>query len=248
MPDSRAMATGSVRFWYNAWNDLQQLGGGSEQGLLNSRVLPPQWETTMGPDPALAVLWMQVMGVDAVIVNGRNSREHYHDHVYPDKFRGVLPVLHDNGQGDTIFGVPRRYRSLARVVERARFDSLPEIPGNGDLPSLTAWHDVVENGPDAPTETRWEGTDILHVRASVADGQSVWVQESFDYNWRAWSGGRRLPIRADKLGFIVIDAPPGEHHIRLEFPTPRSNIAGRFVTGASVLALGGLLTLRRRER
>jgi hypothetical protein len=248
MPGARAVAAGSVRFWYNAWNDLPQLGGGSEQGLLNWRVLPPQWEIFMGSDAALSVLWMQIMGVDAAIVNARNSREHYHDHVYPDKLRGVLPVLHDNGEGDTIFGVPRRYRSLARVVDRQRFNALPEIPGNGDLPSLTAWHEVVEKGPDAPTETRWEGTDILHVRARVADGQSVWVQESFDNNWRAYSRGERLLTRIDKLGFIVIDAPPGEHEIRLEFPTPLANIAGRILTGLSLLAGGILLVPRRQSR
>lgn len=246
-PTARAVTSGSVRFWYNAWHDLPQLGGGSEQGLLNWHIVPAQWEIFLGPEPTLSVLWMQVLGVDAVIVNGRASRERYHDHVYPDKFRGVLPVLHDNGAGDTIYGVSRRYPSLARVVDRAHFEALPEIPGNGDLASLTAWHTVVEEGPDAPTETRWEGTDILHVRAGVAPGQSVWVQESFDQNWRAYSGTQRLPVRGDKLGFMLIDAPPGQHEIRLEFPTPLSNVVGRALTSLSVLALAGLLLLDRRN-
>ena len=38
MPGARALATGSVRFWYDAWRDLPQLGGGSEQGILNQLV------------------------------------------------------------------------------------------------------------------------------------------------------------------------------------------------------------------
>src|SRR5439155_22761650 len=38
MPESRAMATGSVRFWYDAWHNLAQVGGGSEQGTLNQVV------------------------------------------------------------------------------------------------------------------------------------------------------------------------------------------------------------------
>ena len=32
MPDARAYPTGSVRFWFDAWHDLAQVGGGSEQG------------------------------------------------------------------------------------------------------------------------------------------------------------------------------------------------------------------------
>jgi len=36
MPDARVFPSGSVRFWFDAWHDLAQLGGGSEQGLLNT--------------------------------------------------------------------------------------------------------------------------------------------------------------------------------------------------------------------
>ncbi len=32
MPDARILPSGSVRFWFDAWHDLAELGGGSEQG------------------------------------------------------------------------------------------------------------------------------------------------------------------------------------------------------------------------
>lgn len=248
MPGSRAMPSGSVRFWYNAWNDLPQLGGGSEQGLLNPKVVPPQWQIFLGPEADLSVLWMKILGIDAVLVNGKNSREIYHDHQYPDKFKGVLPVLYDNGAGDVIYAVPRRYKSMARVVDRARHAALPEIPGNGERPQLEAWHEVLERGPEAPTEMSWEGTDAFHVKAPVGEGQSVWVPVSFDSNWRVTSAGRPLPVRSDKLGFMVVDAPPGTHDLRFEFPTPRSTRVGRFVTLASLAAAGWLLWVSRRAR
>ena len=89
---------------------------------------------------------------------------------------------------------------------------------------------------------------MLHIRARLGPGESVWVQESFDSNWRAYSGGKRLPMRIDKLGFMVIDAPPGQHEIRLEFPTPFSNIVGRLVTSASLLCVGVLLAVARRRK
>jgi len=41
------MATGSLRFWFDAWHDLAQLGGGSDQGLRNPLVTNAQWEYTL---------------------------------------------------------------------------------------------------------------------------------------------------------------------------------------------------------
>jgi hypothetical protein len=241
MPHARAMAAGAVRFWYNVWNDLPQLGGGSEQGLTNQVSMPSQWEILMGSDFELSRLWMQILGVDLILVNDRTSREHYHDYQYPEKFAGKLPVLHDDNAGNIIYAVPRRYPSLARVVERAKLEALPVIPGNGDLASLIAWHEAVEKGPEAATATRWEGTDKLYVTAPVREGQSVLVQVSFDTNWRAYSGEARLPIRNTRLGLMLIDAPPGDHQIRLEFPAPFANKVGRMVTLISLLASAALI-------
>jgi hypothetical protein len=246
MPQSRAFASGSVRFWYNAWRDLPHIGGGSEQGLLNPMVMPPQWEILLGEGFNLSLWWLQLFGADAILVNEPQSREHYHDFKFPLKFKGKLDIARDDGAGNIIYKVPRRYPSLARVVDRARADALPDIPGNGDEPSLTAWLDVIERGPEAPTQTQWHGTDALVVRAPVRDGQSVIVQVSFDSNWRAYVNGRRVPVRRNKLGFMTIDAPPGTEEIRLEFPTPFSNKVGRVVTLASLLLVGGLLLRGRR--
>jgi hypothetical protein len=46
---ARVMATGSVRFWLDAWHDLAQLGGGSDQGLTNPLVTNTQWGCTLDP-------------------------------------------------------------------------------------------------------------------------------------------------------------------------------------------------------
>ena len=48
---------------------------------------------------------------------GPQSREHYHPFPNSHKFDGLLPVLwHD--EDDTIFRVPQRTLSLARVIPR----------------------------------------------------------------------------------------------------------------------------------
>jgi hypothetical protein len=241
MPQSRALTSGSVRFWYNAWHDLPQIGGGSEQGLLNPTVMPLQWEVLLGSSFNLSLWWLQLFGADAILVNEPSSTERYHDFKFPQKFKGRFEVAHDDGAGNIIYKVPRRYPSLARVVDRSRLDALPEVPGNGDEPSLSAWVNVIENGPDIPTQTRWFGTDAMQLQAKVREGQSVFVQVSFDENWRAYVDGKRVPIRRNKVGLMTIDAPPGTEEIRLEFPTPLANRIGYAMTVLTILSIGILL-------
>jgi uncharacterized membrane protein YfhO len=91
------------------------------------------------------------------------------------------------------------------------------------------------------------GTDDLHVHAPVKDGQSVFVQVSYDSNWRAYANGQRVPIRRNKLGLMTVDAPPGTQEIWLHFPTPFSNQVGRALTLLSLLVVGGLVYWDRRR-
>src|SRR5262249_938889 len=133
MADARVLPTGSVRFWFNTWHDLAQLGGGSEQGLTNQQVQPAQWEITLGEQAKPAMLWMQRMGVDAAYVADKRSQEIFKDFQFPQKFAGVLPVIYDDREGNTIYRVPRRYPVRARVVETARLDALHAPRFNDDV-------------------------------------------------------------------------------------------------------------------
>ena len=67
------------------------------------------------------------------------------------------------------------------------------------------------------------------------------VQESYDPVWQAWSSGQRLPIRKDAMGFMAIDAPPGDQMIRLNFPTPFENRVGQGLTAITALVVLALL-------
>jgi uncharacterized membrane protein YfhO len=72
------------------------------------------------------------------------------------------------------------------------------------------------------------------------------VQVSFDSNWRAYVNGQRVPTRPNKLGLITVDAPPGTEEIRLHFPTPFSNQAGRALTLLTMIITCGLFYLSRK--
>jgi hypothetical protein len=246
MPDARAAPTGSIRFWFDAWHDLAQLGGGSEQGLLNGVVEAAQWESNLGPDTEPTVLWMQCLGVDALVVSDKRSQEVFKDFQHPEKVAGRLPLLFDDQQGNTIYRVPRRYLARARVVEAAAFGALKPPRSNSDVEYLGAYADAIEKGPDAPPTLTRAGPDAMLVHAAVAPGQSLVVQESYDPAWQATAGGRTLAIRKDAMGFLLIDAPAGDDDIRLQFVTPLENRVGQMVTLATLLALLSMALFGRR--
>jgi hypothetical protein len=250
MPDARAYPTGSVRFWYDTWHDLAQLGGGSEQGLLNGQVEPAQWETNLGPDPRPSILWMQSFGVDAIYVADKQSQEIFKDFQFPGKFGNQLPVLFNDNLGNILYRVPRRFPDRVRVVETRTINAVKPVRFNDDVENLQTYVDAIEKGPDSPATSVREGTDAMRLHATLAPGQSLVVQESYDPAWQAWSGGKQLTVRKDAMGLMLIEAPPGEHQIALGFVTPLENQVGRIVTVTTLFFLLGLggLSLRKERR
>ena len=240
MPDSRAFPSGSVRFWYDTWRDLAQIGGGSEQGLLNGMVENAQWETNLGAKPAPAIAWMQSLGVDCIYVADKQSQEVFKDFVYPHKFDGVLPVLFDDRQGNVLFQVPRRWPARIRVVDTAKINATAAPRANDDMARLNAYVDAIERGPDSPATLQRAGTDGMRAHARVEAGQSVLVQESYDPAWHAWSGGKPVNVRRDTMGMMLLDVPPGEQDIVLEFVTPLENRVG---LGLTILTLAAVFYL-----
>ncbi len=247
MPDARAYPSGSVRFWYDAWHDLAQVGGGSDQGLLNPQVEPAQWEANYGSDGEATVLWMQAMGADIVYISDQRSQEVFKDIQFPQKLEGVLPVVFDDQHGNKLYKVPRRYPVRARVVETAKLNAAHSARFNTDVEYLRVYNDVIEKGPDSPVTLTREGTDAMRAHARFEAGQSLLVQESYDPAWHAWSAGQPLPVRKDAMGMMAIDPPPGDREIAIAFLTPLENRIGRVVTALTLLVILLLIAFGIRE-
>lgn len=245
LPNARTFAGGSTRLWMNTWSDNAQLAGASDQGIINPNTLAAVWENREGTDPAQSIRWLKALGADAIIVSDSRSPDAYHDFQHPAKFAGALPVLFDDQQGDVIYQVPRRYASLARVLDRDGLNRLQPIDHEGYYVQLRAYSDFVENGPDVPTSTHWNGTDSISVHAPVEKGQSILVQVSYDPAWRAYSRETELPLREDSMGFIVVDAPPGTQDVTLVFTTPVGNRVGYIFSLAGLLLCGFLMATDR---
>jgi hypothetical protein len=249
-PQARVMTAGSIRFWWSAWNNLAQVGGGAEQGLLNPITVAPQWDVALREQAEPSVLWLKAIGADAIIVSDKTSQEEYHDYQYPRKFAGILPVLYDDARGNVIYSVPRRYPAGARVVETARLEKFRPKNLDLELSELREYVGILEQGPEAPIDMRWVRPSEIRLRARLGAGESMLVLVNYDFPWRAYTSGRAVEIRRDPLGFIWVHPGPGEHEIQLKFAMPAGNAAGMVLTSLTLIALvwsaaGGTLRMSR---
>ena len=230
LPGARALPSGSIRYWYDAWYDNEDAYGGSNQGMLNQILPVANWQITQGDRADLAVAWLEALGIDAVIVPDKTSEEIYHDYSHPEKFQGAIPEIYNDHKGVVIYQVPRRFPSIARVVDRAALLAALPPSGGDDREALSRYVSAVEHGPDSQANVFRPSLESFDVNATIAPGQAVLLQETFDPAWHAYSGGKALSIQPDALDFFVIDAPVGAQTIHLQFETPLQNRIGWILT------------------
>lgn len=242
MPGTRASVSGSVRFWYNAWQNLPQVGGGSDQGVLNPNTMIAQY-AIREDQTGRSIAWAKAMGAGALITHDRNSEEHYHDWKEPRRFDGTLPIAFDDKRGNVIYRVERAHPERARVVDMATIKKIPPLFENLAGDAVLDYAAAIEQGPSV--SVRRVSNEEIVLRAPVGQGQALLVQESYDPGWRAYAGDKQLPVEPDPARMMLIEAPPGETEIRMVFPRPLENIAGSGVSALTVAALAWLFWRRR---
>jgi len=243
-PGMRNYVTGTLRFWWNVWFSEAQLGGGSEQGLQNMTIMPMFWKLVLGNEGKHDKLWLQAFGVDTLIVNDKTSDLPICDFQHPHKYKGVLPVLWEDGKGNWIYEVPRKHPGLARVVESSRYATLRE-PANGEDMEAVASYVAVLESPETPAaSTRWLASDTLEIAAETKAGESLAIQVAHDPYWRAEENATRYDVSKDPFGQMRVDLPAEKHLVRMRFETPLENQIGRGLTAVSLL-IAVILGLRR---
>lgn len=208
MQGRRVFLSGSVAFWLNAFTDTPQLTGCCEQGVINRQMRAAPYEITTGdgagPNPGrVAVIWLKAFGIHATGVHGPRSEEIFHDFRHPGQYEGLLPVLWRDGD-DTIYGVPHRSPSLARIVRRTEVVARP--PENGiDLEWVSRYVAALDDAALPLAEFVWQNRHHGRISASLQPEHVVSVQMNYHPGWRATVNGQPCPIHSDGLGLIVIE-------------------------------------------
>lgn len=220
-PGERAFLPGSAAFSFNAYTDNPQLQGGQLQFATNPFPAIVEYvvyfDVNAGDRAAQdSIFWLKALGARSVVVTGPKSTEAYKPYVHPHKFDGVLPVAWREGD-DTIYDVPVRSRSLAHVIPANAVVQRAPIHGLDTLPA-EAYVAALEDPRYPVADFQWHGLSDAEVRADSAAGQVISVQVTYDRGWEAWSQGRRLAIRRDGLGQMIVVPPcPGPCEITLRY-------------------------------
>jgi hypothetical protein len=243
LPGQRVLVSSEGQFLFNLFADNPQMSAGHEPSDPNWVQFVAVYTINTGQnagaqDGPISVLWLQAFGCGAIVLPGRESKDHYHAIANPDKFDGLLPLLWRDS-GDSIYKIPQRSPSLAHVIPRSAVVSTR--PKHGlDIGELRQYVDALESESMPPASIIWSNPDHARISAKMHSTEVLSVQITYDPGWEARVGGRKVKISADKLGFIVIDPGCSDCAIDLHFT---GGWARRVALGVSVFALLGLLAM-----
>ncbi len=250
LPGLRVLATGSLRFWYDAWFDLPQLDGGSQQGVLNLNIVVSQPRMMWGNDMELNRLWLMALGTDVAIIPQPNSKEIYHDLV-PELlpfWKKEFPVLRDDGEGNIYYRIDRRVPGIVRIVDRTAMKGLARIPPVEERIPLRNYVKAIEAEPPAGNAKNRlhmdrPNTDEMHFQATMEPKEAILVQESYDPAWHAYANGQPITVEKDPVGFMLLHPAPGAQNVVLIFEPTMEIRAGLILSFLSVAIAIALLVL-----
>ncbi len=96
--------------------------------------------------------------------------------------------------------------------------------------------------PTRPGPGRWR------IRANGTQPALVVVAEAWFPGWEARVDGQKVAVVEADGGFLGVPVDAGDHLVTLEYRRPAAAVAGRWVTGATLLTLAGLALRRYRRR
>lgn len=239
MRGARVFVPSTTQFWFSAFTDTPEVGGGFDQGEINPISRGAIYQILSGQgagehEAEYAILWLRAFGAHAVQAGGPRTRDFYHPYVNGNKFRNALPELWREGD-DAIYLIPSRTLSLAHVMTREDLVKRPPINGI-DVEEVRRYDAALEHAayPDAPFV--WRTQHSAEILAQLQRGQVVSVQENFHPGWKASVNGSPVAVEKDGLGHIVIaPACEGECRINLVYDGGLEARVARWLCGTTIL-------------
>jgi len=243
--NKRVYAAGSTAFWLNAFTETPQVNGCCDQGrsMRSLQAVPYLVTSLTSPEKTrLSITWLQAMGAHAMIVNGPQSGDDYKDFKEPERFDAAATALHRE-LGDTIYQIPQRNDSLAHVLHTG--EAAPVQPAGVALDSDVVRYAAAIEDPGHPeAQCAWPDPGHARIRATLSRGDVVSVQMEYVHGWKASVGGQSRRVRADGIGFVLIEPEcEGDCEIDLQWTGPWDYYVTAFVSLAG-LALAAVLLWR----
>jgi hypothetical protein len=250
MNGRRVFAPGNASYWMNMYSDTPQFFGCCDQSVRNDaqRIATYVIYSSDGAgDRAgeISTAWLKTYGVAAVGVMPQFFGK-------PRQFDGVLPEAWRDGD-NAIYWVPGSGDSLAHVVDASAV--VKRQPVNGlDVEPLQPLLAALDQGTAATMV--WRNASAATITAQTVEGQVLFVQQSYDPNWRAIdaNSSESLTVAPDALGLMTIQLRrPGTTLVELVYVDglrgSREDQLTRLAQFAGIALLAAWTFLqRRRER
>ena len=241
LPGQRVFIAGQNEYWFNLFADNPQLSAGHDPSAPNWMQRVAVYSIYSGQnagdrDGSISVFWLRAFGCGAIAVPGPNSVDAYKAVVHPRKFDGLIPLVWRDDD-ESVYQVPLRSPSLAHVIPESAMVRRQPMHGL-DIDPVQAYVAALQD-PALPTVAlAWRNPERGRITANVAPGEVVALQVNYDPGWEAREGGRRLRIRRDGLGLMIIDpGRTGKCDIDLTFTGGGERNAALLVSIAMALAL-----------
>jgi len=239
-PGERAYLTGDHGFWVDVFADVPQVRGGVDFAFTNPWWAHVTYQVNTGTDAEIARLWMQALPVRYIAVPGSDSSEIYRDFADPRKFDGRLPIAFDE-LGVRIYEVAPV--GDARIVV-ANIGGVAAPTSAIDQAAVAEYVKRMASGR-AATVLEQRGLGGWRAQVDVRDGEQVILRQAYDTGWHATVDGRATTVRADPIGQLAVDVPPGQHVVELDHRVHTDLIAGVAVAAITAIAWSAF-ALRRR--
>jgi hypothetical protein len=204
----RIFTLGTFAYWLNAFTETPQAAGFFDISLSNfqdrveSYVIAAGY-TTNQDSADYSLLWLKAWAANAIQMGGPQTANAYKDFLFPNRFRGALPIAWSRGD-DVVYLVPNRAKGLARVV-RAR-DLVQHPPVNGvDVKELRPFVQALDDRSLPQARFHWQDPNTASISGTFAPDQVVEVAINHHPGWTATANGHEVPVHADGLGLIAIE-------------------------------------------
>src|ERR1051325_6534373 len=130
----------------------------------------------------LSKIWLQALGVEALVVNGPASTDVYKDFRDPQRFEQLFVPLHQEN-GDTIYSVFPEANSLAHVLRPG--EPVP-IRAHIDGEAVARYAEIVAGGARRNAAIEWVRGGSARIHATPRHDDLVSVQASWFPGWKAF--------------------------------------------------------------
>ncbi len=233
--NERALLPGNYGFFFNYFSDLPQLRGALFQSAIHPWVEHIYYQIATGKDAQILLAWLKIANIGWVVYPGPGELYQDFTRAGQDKFASVLS-LENTVNGDTIYKVPLKDSSLAKVVPKTL--SGVQKPKNAiDIEPINQYVTFLEErkgGLVVETGANGEYT----IKGDVPADALILFQQTYVPGWGAKaSTGRKLETFSDPLGFILIKPKQGGfQEIKLSYNPPNPVLVGWMATLATIVA------------